>query len=390
MFWLNRAILLETPVGYPEWGLHIKTKENNARDIAHAGSRATQRKFASAFIAVIVLFSCLGTFKEAHASFFSSLSDFFAPLSSAVSESPSITAFSASKTPALRAAVNVDPNPAKGGGDITIVGGVALVPETGPEGTLADIQDQKPHSNQISIYVVREGDSLSEIAGMFHVSPNTILWANNLTNAKSVRPGDTLVILPVTGVEHVVLKGETLASIVKKYKGDMQEVLDFNSLSAGAKLAVGDSIVIPDGVDAPLVAKSSGSSSAGNSKLISGAGGPVVEGYYLRPLIGGRKSQGLHGYNGVDISTPVGTSIMASCPGTVLVSRDSGWNGGYGDYIVIQCSNGTQTVYGHLSKTEVSAGASVVQGQVIGLSGNTGRSTGAHLHFEIRGASNPF
>ena len=81
---------------------------------------------------------------------------------------------------------------------------------------------------------------------------------------------------------------------------------------------------------------------------------------------------------------------MASCPGTVLVSRDSGWNGGYGDYIVIQCSNGTQTVYGHLSKTEVSAGASVVQGQVIGLSGNTGRSTGAHLHFEIRGATNPF
>lgn len=390
MFWLSRAILLETLVGYPEWESLIETKENNARDIASAGSRASQRKYVSALIAVSVLFSCLGTFKEAHASFFSSLSDFFSPLTSAVAETPSITAFSASKTPALRAAVNVDPNPAKGGGDITIVGGVALVPEAGPEGTLADIQDQKPNSNQISIYVVREGDSLSEIATMFHVSPNTILWANNLVSAKSVHPGDTLVILPVTGIEHVVVKGETLASIVKKYKGDMQEVLDFNNLAAGTVLAVGDSVVIPDGVDAPLVAKSSGSTSAGNSKLIRGAGGPVVEGYYLRPLIGGRKSQGLHGYNGVDISTPVGTPIMASCPGTVMISRDSGWNGGYGDYIVIQCSNGTQTVYGHLSKTYVSAGASVVQGQVIGLSGNTGRSTGAHLHFEIRGAANPF
>lgn len=302
----------------------------------------------------------------------------------------SAPAFSASKTPALRAAVNVDPNPAKGGGDITIVGGVALVPESGPEGTLADIQEQKPASSQISIYVVREGDSLSEIASMFSVSNNTILWANNLKSAKDIHPGDTLVILPVTGVEHVVLKGETLAGIVKKYKGDMQEVLDFNNLSAGAKLAVGDTIVIPDGVDAPAPSASSGSKTKSATKLVKSSGGPVLEGYYLRPLIGGRKSQGLHGFNGVDISVPIGTAVMASCPGTVMVSRDSGWNGGYGDYVVIQCSNGTQTVYGHLSDTSVSAGTSVVQGQVIGLSGNSGRSTGAHLHFEIRGATNPF
>ncbi len=287
--------------------------------------------------------------------------------------------------------MNVDPNPAKGGGDITIAGGVALVPETGPEGTLADIQDQKPSSNQISIYVVRNGDSLSQIAKMFNVSNNTILWANNLSSAKDVHPGDTLVILPVTGIEHVVGKGETLASIVKKYKGDMQDVLDFNNLASDAALAIGDTIVIPDGVDAPIPVPSTSKSGANKAEpLIRSAGGPVIAGYYLRPLIGGIKTQGLHGYNAVDIGTPVGTSVMASCPGNTIVSRDSGWNGGYGDYIVIQCSNGTQTVYGHLSKTYVPAGVSVVQGQVIGLSGNTGRSTGPHLHFEIRGAANPF
>ncbi len=320
-----------------------------------------------------------------------SLSDFFGAFTSTAEDTASTLSFSVSKTPALKNAVNSDPNPAKGGGDITIVGGVALAAESGPEGTLADIQDKKPASNQISIYVVRVGDSLSEIAKMFNVSNNTILWANNLTSFKSVHPGDTLVILPVTGIEHVVLKGETLAGIVKKYKGDMQDVLNFNNLSSGAALVVGDTIVIPDGVDAPLITTSSvKTSSTATEKLISSAGGPVISGYYLRPIIGGKKTQGLHGYNGVDLGTPVGTPVMASCPGTVMVSRDSGWNGGYGEYIVIQCSNGTQTVYGHLSKTSVSAGASVVQGQVIALSGNTGRSTGPHLHFEIRGAANPF
>lgn len=284
--------------------------------------------------------------------------------------------------------MNVDPNPAKGGGDITIVGGVALLPESGPSGTLADIQDQKPSSDQISIYVVRQGDSLAAIAKMFNVSVNTILWANNLSSAKSVHPGDTLVILPVTGVEHVVQKGETLAGIVKKYKGDIEDVLDFNNLAPGATVAVGDTIVIPDGVDASLPA-SSGSTRA-TEKLIRGSGGPVIEGYYLRPILGGRKTQGLHGYNAVDLSTSIGTAVMASCPGTVLVSRNFGWNGGYGNYIAIECSNSTQTVYGHLSQTFVALGAPVVQGQVIGLSGNSGRSTGPHLHFEVRGAANPF
>lgn len=349
--------------------------------------QALHKKLIVLALVLFILGPLFGISTIAHAF---SLSDFFAPILNPISTLTDSRTYSAAltgnKTPALKAAVNVDPNPAKGGGDITIVGGVALLPESGPEGTLADIQIEKPKSTQISIYVVRDGDSLSAIASMFGVSVNTILWANNLTSARSVHPGDTLVILPITGIEHTVKKGDTLASIVKKYKADMQEVVDFNNLSTQSALVVGDTIVIPDGVDSTVVV----SSSAKTKAPILGSGGPVIEGYYLRPLIGGRKSQGIHGYNGVDISTPIGSSILASCPGTVMVSRDSGWNGGYGDYIVIQCSNGTQTVYGHLSATNVSAGSSVVRGQVIGLSGNTGRSTGAHLHFEIRGAANPF
>jgi len=74
----------------------------------------------------------------------------------------------------------------------------------------------------------------------------------------------------------------------------------------------------------------------------------------------------------------------------VIIARTSGWNGGYGNYIVINHGNGTQTLYGHLSSLAVTVGKTVTRGEIIGYMGSTGRSTGAHLHFEIRGAKNPF
>jgi LysM repeat protein len=288
-------------------------------------------------------------------------------------------------TPTLYAAVNLDPNPAKGGGDITVVDDVALLAEVGPEGTLADIEEHEPGSDQISLYVVRKGDTLSQIAKMFGVTTNTVLWANDLKSARDIRPGDQLVILPITGVRHTVTKGETLATIVKKYKGDMADVLSFNGLSEGATVAVGDVVIIPDGVEASAAVVTSGTTSR-----LRSTGGPEIPGYFTRPLIGGRKSQGLHGYNGIDIATPVGTPIMAAAGGTVTVARGFGWNGGYGQYVVVSHPNGTQTLYAHLSDVIVSQGQSVIQGQVIGYSGNSGKSTGAHLHFEVRGARNPF
>ncbi|MEK7613317.1 MAG: M23 family metallopeptidase [Patescibacteria group bacterium] len=287
------------------------------------------------------------------------------------------------ETPALRAAVNVDPNPAKGGGDITITGGVALVPEIGPSGTLADIEVARPGADQISIYVVREGDTLSQIAELFNVSTNTIIWANDLGRGNVIRPGETLAILPVSGIRHTVVKGDTIASVVKKYKGDIAEVLEFNALSEGAALAVGDVVIIPYG-EAPQV------TGTPVRAIAKGAGGPTLDGYFLRPLVGGKRSQGIHGYNGIDIAAPTGTQVLASAPGEVIISRSYGYNGGYGQYIVIKHDNGTQTLYAHLSGNFVFAGARVVQGQVIGAVGNTGRSTGPHLHFEVRGARNPF
>jgi LysM repeat protein len=316
---------------------------------------------------------------------------------------------SGTETSVLRAAINIDPNPAKGGADLAIAGGVALLSATGPEGTISDIEEQ-PTSTQISIYVVRNGDTLSTIAHMYGVSTNTILWANDLKSVDGIHPGDTLIILPVSGIEHVVAKGETLASIVKKYSADIQDVLDYNNLTAASPLAVGDTIIIPDGVDGPGVAPAQGSSGSGSAvtlggsspagtapgcvsnyeRLIPGYGGPALPGYFIRPIAGGVKTQCLHGYNAVDLGTPRGTKVVAAADGIVIVARSSGYNGGYGEYIAIDHPNGTQTVYAHLSKIYVTSGQEVEQGQVIALSGNTGNSTGPHLHFEIRGAVNPF
>lgn len=309
---------------------------------------------------------------------FGSFSGFLNPTarSSEAAESP----FNSQTVPLLRAASHTDPNPAKGGGDIAIVDG-ALLSETGPAGTLADIEEREQYSTAISLYVVRRGDTLSGIAKMFNVSVNTIRWANDLSGV--LREGQTLVILPVSGVRHTVGKGETLASIAKKYKGDIDEITDYNGLSAGNVLAVGDIVIIPDGEIAapPATIKSS---------PLRGAGGPSIAGYYLNPIPGGRKTQGLHGYNGIDLGAPAGTPFYASASGIVIISRSSGWNGGYGVYIVISHGNGTQTLYAHNSRNIVSVGDYVSQGQVIGYVGSTGKSTGAHLHFEVRGARNPF
>ena len=109
----------------------------------------------------------------------------------------------------------------------------------------------------------------------------------------------------------------------------------------------------------------------------------------MRPVDGPR-TQGLHGYNGVDLASPSGTLIRAAASGDVIVSKSSGWNGGYGLYAVIRHNNGTQTLYAHNSLNLVTVGEHVVRGQIIGRVGSTGKSTGPHLHFEVRGARNPF
>lgn len=283
--------------------------------------------------------------------------------------------------------MNIDPNPDKGLGAIQTSGN-GLLADAGPSGTIADVVGAPP-ADRISIYVVRPGDTLSEIAHMFGVSVNTIIWANNLPRSGGARPGDTLVILPVSGVERVIAKGDTLGSIAKKYGADAAEIAQFNGLDTKGPLAVGSTIIIPGGEleEAPQAASASRPAS---KPRILGGGGAAYPGYYANPVPGGLITQSIHGWNGIDIGAARGTPVRAAADGVVIVAHGSGWNGGYGNYVVITHDNGSQTLYSHMRSVIASSGQRVFSGQVIGYMGATGRTTGVHLHFEVRGASNPF
>lgn len=290
---------------------------------------------------------------------------------------------SAQTVPLLRAALNTDPNLAKGGGDIMVSDG-ALVPAGDIDGKTDSI-NTKTVNGEISLYVVREGDTLSQIAEMFDINSKTILWANDISSPGKIRPGDSLIILPITGVRHVVKKGDTLASIAKKYDGDVEDILAYNQLASAEDVSIGDTIVVPGGmITTPAPTKKSSGKTSGKVATGNGSAG------YTHPVPGAVRTQGIHGYNGVDYGAAVGTPILAAASGEVIVAKTSGYNGGYGLYVVIKHANGTQTLYGHLSKVSVAVGDAVSGGETIGLLGNTGRSTGPHLHFEVRGARNPF
>jgi murein DD-endopeptidase MepM/ murein hydrolase activator NlpD len=228
---------------------------------------------------------------------------------------------------------------------------------------------------------------------MFNVSANTIIWANNLKGSGDIHPDDTLIILPISGVKRTIVSGDTLKSIAKKYGADANEIAQFNGLDPEKSLAIGEVIIIPGGEVAPTVTtapKSKKLRIVGKEPYLGGSGA-VQDDYYTNPVPGGLITQRIHGWNAVDIGAARGTPVHVAADGVVIVARGGGgWNGGYGNYAVVTHENGSQTLYSHMKNTVVSPGQSVSSGQIIGYVGSTGLSTGAHLHFEVRGAANPF
>lgn len=275
--------------------------------------------------------------------------------------------------------------------DVSLTQGL-LEPVVGPLGTSVEAEDYTG-SDTISVYTVHPGDTVSKIAKLFDVTENTVRWANNLKKNESPKVGDVLVILPVDGISYVVKKGDTLKSIARKYGADAEEIGAFNGLELESELAYGETIIIPDGEIAEPKPKEVPKKKV--TKVIAGATKIIkswskdIKGYFMRPVRGGIRTQGVHGYNGVDIGAPTGTSVYAAADATVLIAKTGGYNTGYGNYIILSHPNGTQTLYAHLSRVDVSAGQRVSQGEQIGAVGSTGKSTGPHLHFEVRGAANP-
>lgn len=294
----------------------------------------------------------------------------------------------------LQAVNNPEPSKKETASSLAMIDGSSFTNENNSlDGSL---EEEEETSDQISLYTVRNGDTVSSVAKMFGVTPNTIYWANDLKAGSALKPEQVIVILPVSGIKYIVKKGDNVNLLAKKYKVDVSEIIDFNNIDVSIGLTVGQEIIIPNATvevvkTKPATTKCKTKKCLGTTADDGSSKSKLdTTGYFKRPVNGGVRTQGLHDRYAIDIASLFGAPILASAGGEVLLSKSGSWNGGYGNYIVIKHPNGTQTLYGHLSETLVRAGDHVSKGQQIGKMGSTGRSTGVHLHFEIRGAKNPF
>ena len=229
---------------------------------------------------------------------------------------------------------------------------------------------------EVARYIVEKGDTTASVAEQFGVSVSTILWANDLTQSSTLKLGQELVILPTTGALHLVRPNDTLSEIAGWYQADTKDIVSFNALESSSAIFAGDFLIIPDGIQPSVVPQ--------------GRLTPLANSYFIYPIPSPHRiTQGLHAFNAVDFSNGVcEESVYAAAGGTV---QKTGYTSIGGRYVRILHPNGVVTYYGHLSATLTVPGAKVYQGQLVGYTGRTGWSaTGCHVHFEVRGAVNPF
>lgn len=235
--------------------------------------------------------------------------------------------------------------------------------------------------NGLLSYKIGEGDNLSSIAANFGISVNTVIWANDIADSSLIQPGQEIVILPVSGILHEVAEGETLDSIASDYNVELNKIATFND----KKLAVGDTVVVPNAKPPATASVVSGS---WQSNL------PSAAGYFIPPVENGWNWGRLHDGDAVDISTACGAPIRAGADGVVIsVGSSARWNSGYGGFVRIDHPNGTKSFYAHTLANVVSVGDRVSQGDTIANVGRTGRvsgTTGCHVHFGVTGVRNPF
>jgi murein DD-endopeptidase MepM/ murein hydrolase activator NlpD len=298
----------------------------------------------------------------------------------------------------LRSEMSGNLTGATGGGEILIEENAILASST-TSGNEEKPKIVKSGADEISVYIVREGDTLSQIAEMFGVKVSTVRGFNNIRTDKDLKPGQELLILPIDGAVYKVEKGDTLSSVAKKFNSDEFDISVFNDIGEDGKLTVGSEIVIPNAEALPepeptkkpttKVAVTASTKTAA-PKSTGATGNSYPAGFYTHPVPRGSvKSQGFHGpFQAQDLAAKEGTAIVASSGGRVVSVKNGGYNGGYGTMIIIDDGR-ANVLYAHLSAVSVTQGQTVEQGEEIGKVGNTGRSTGPHLHIEYRGKKGP-
>lgn len=234
-------------------------------------------------------------------------------------------------------------------------------------------------------YKVKSGDNISRIAHKFGLKVSTILWANKKTSKQTLSVGEKLIIPPTDGVYYTVKEGDTLGEIAKAHSIELTKIKAYNPVKNNV-IRPGQEVFLPEATKRYIVQKrrpvlggtfipgSQPVISVGSLSLMRPAKGILTQGY--KP-----------GHYAIDIASKLNTPIYAAEGGKVIKSESSGWNYGYGRYVVIDHGNGIETLYGHNNIVKVSVGDTVRKGQLIALMGNTGRvfgRTGIHLHFEVR------
>jgi len=220
-------------------------------------------------------------------------------------------------------------------------------------------------------YKVKKGDTLGVIARKYGINIDTIISFNNIENARNIKVGTVLEIPDSAGLKYMVRRGDSLSIIAKRFKISVNSLLDWNNLDSTV-IKVGQIIFIP------------------GAKLSENERNKVLGKLFVKPTTGdltsvfGMRNDPIAGvrcfHYGIDIANNPGTPILASMAGKV---GRAGYEYRYGNFIILIHHDGFQTLYGHLNSILVSEGQYVAQGQKIGTMGNTGYSTGCHLHFGV-------
>lgn len=224
---------------------------------------------------------------------------------------------------------------------------------------------------QLRSYTVSSRDSLASVAKRFGIRQDTVISLNGLKSSQSFRSGVTLRIPNMDGVSHTVRSGDSLKGLAKRYGVEVTKIADANNLDT-ASLKVGQNLFIPG---AKL--SSSTISNFYGARVIWPLRGRISSpfGYRSNPFSGARTF-----HSAVDIVARRGTPVKAAMDGRVA---DAGYNSVFGKYVILSHSDGYQTLYAHLDEIYVRAGQNVNQSVSLGKSGNTGQSTGPHLHFSL-------
>ncbi len=396
--------------------LLMQLKQNSKDSLGKSGEKGGQKMkiaifcktyITKAFFVILLFLSIVSSPKQANAGFFSDLIDSVMGLAGEVGPQEA-SVYNSQNIPLIKSnTINTDIKDI-GASPIYEAPEDAISTNSLLQGTDSDTNSYNVSVDKITTYTVLEGDTIASIAKKFNISTNTIIYANTNIKNNSLKVGQTIVILPVDGVSYTVKKGDTISSIAKNYKADTNDILEYNNITASS-LKAGETIIVPGGVKTnsapaqpapkpavtPQVAVSSAPASpskpvSANPNTISSSG--ITDGYiWPFPKGVGRVSQRLHDDNAYDMAAPYGTPIYAIQSGTVLIADSSGYNGGYGLYVVLDFKDGGQAILGHMSKVAVTSGQKVKRGDIVGYVGSTGRSTGNHIHIGYRGGKpNPY